>query len=121
MLTKHTTASIHRTFTHMSPRNTRDRQQALVENDKEPIPTKTPTPTTTTPVIKNDNDPLNLNQAAKTIKEQRDADWSIIRKLIGHIWPKGDRGTKVRVVLALGLLIGGKVSEIGANNAAFKY
>ncbi|UZJ54753.1 hypothetical protein CBS101457_004073 [Exobasidium rhododendri] len=59
------------------------------------------------------DDPLNLNTAPKTtLKEQRTADWSIIRKLIGHIWPKGDTGTKTRVILALALLIGGKLLNV---------
>ena len=58
-------------------------------------------------------DPLRLNTASeKDDKQQRETDWSIIKKLLTHIWPKGDRGTKTRVVLALGLLIGGKVSEL---------
>lgn len=56
------------------------------------------------------NDPLGLNNASHiSAKQQRDTDWTIVKKLIGHIWPKGDRGTKIRVVLALLLLIGGKV------------
>lgn len=58
-----------------------------------------------------DDDPLRLNTAGQiSLKEQREKDWNIIRKLLAHIWPKGDRGTKVRVILALALLIGGKVS-----------
>lgn len=48
--------------------------------------------------------------AKKTAKEQREADWSILRKLSGHIWPKGDKSTRTRVVLAVALLVGGKVS-----------
>lgn len=57
------------------------------------------------------DDPLKLSASGnKTAKEQRDTDWSIVRRLIGHIWPKGETGAKVRVVLALALLIGGKVS-----------
>lgn len=57
------------------------------------------------------DDPLRLNTISEiTLKEQRETDWTIIKKLLGHIWPKGDRGTKIRVLLALGLLIGGKVT-----------
>lgn len=56
------------------------------------------------------DDPLRLNTISEiTHKEQRETDWTIIKKLLGHIWPRGDRGTKIRVLLALGLLIGGKV------------
>jgi hypothetical protein len=57
-----------------------------------------------------DDDPLKLNTAGEvSLQEQRAKDWSIIRKLLAHIWPKDDKGIKVRVVLAVALLIGGKV------------
>ena len=50
----------------------------------------------------------------KTNAEQRRADWRIVRNLSGNLWPKGwgpeARSTKTRVVLALALLGGGKVS-----------
>ena len=44
-----------------------------------------------------------------TEKEQSRKDWEIIRKLLPNLWPKDDWGTKTRVMLALGLLVGGKV------------
>lgn len=43
-------------------------------------------------------------------KEQSRRDWEIIKKLLPNVWPKNDWGTKTRVLLAVGLLIGGKVS-----------
>ena len=43
-------------------------------------------------------------------KEQRHRDVKIIKQLLPNIWPKGDNSTKTRVVLAVGLLIAGKVS-----------
>jgi len=43
------------------------------------------------------------------IQEQRKKDWSIIRKMMEHIWPR-DWGVRSRVVLGLGLLVGGKVN-----------
>ena len=48
--------------------------------------------------------------------EQRRRDWSIVRRLAVHIWPKDDWVTRGRVVLGVGLLIGGKVRRfvIGA-------
>ncbi|KAJ9476574.1 Iron-sulfur clusters transporter ATM1, mitochondrial [Pseudozyma hubeiensis] len=58
------------------------------------------------------DDPLNLNAKEKTVKEQRMVDWAIIKKLIQYVWPKGDFGTKQRVVLALALLIGGKLLNV---------
>ncbi|CDZ98636.1 atp-binding cassette transporter [Phaffia rhodozyma] len=45
-------------------------------------------------------------------KTQNSTDWSIIRTLVKNIWPKSNNGVKVRVVLALGLLIGGKVMNV---------
>lgn len=42
-------------------------------------------------------------------KEQTRRDWEIIKQLLPNIWPKNDWGTKIRVLVALGLLIGGKV------------
>ena len=46
------------------------------------------------------------------------ADWGIIKKLIQHVWPKNDWGTKQRVLLALALLIGGKVCVLLARQIA---
>lgn len=49
----------------------------------------------------------------KTNAEQRRADWRIIKNLAVNLWPKGwdeeARRTKTRVLVALALLIGGKV------------
>lgn len=58
------------------------------------------------------DDPLNLKGREKTVKEQRMVDWAIIKKLVQYVWPKGDFGTKQRVVLALALLIGGKLLNV---------
>lgn len=58
------------------------------------------------------DDPLNLNAREKTVKEQRLVDWAIIKKLVQYVWPKGDFGTKQRVILALALLIGGKLLNV---------
>lgn len=44
-------------------------------------------------------------------KEQRMQDVQIIKRLLPNIWPKGDRSTKARVLIALGLLVGGKVGD----------
>lgn len=58
------------------------------------------------------DDPLKLAAAGNTTaKQQRETDWSIVRRLIGHVWPKGETGAKTRVILALALLVGGKVSH----------
>ena len=42
-------------------------------------------------------------------RTQRQKDYAIVKQLLPNIWPKGDSGTKTRVVLAVGLLVAGKV------------
>ncbi|CAH1799586.1 unnamed protein product [Owenia fusiformis] len=38
--------------------------------------------------------------------------WAIVQKMIGYVWPKDNIGLRVRVVIALGLLIGSKVINV---------
>ena len=40
------------------------------------------------------------------------SNWQIIRKLLHHVWPRGDTGTKMRVVAALSLLLAGKLLNV---------
>lgn len=44
------------------------------------------------------------------VQEQRKKDWSIMRKMMEHMWPQ-DWGVRSRVVLGLGFLVGGKVNR----------
>jgi ABC transporter ATM len=44
--------------------------------------------------------------------EQNKLDWKIFKELSGYIWPKDDRGVKIRVVTALGLLVMGKILNV---------
>ena len=53
-----------------------------------------------------------------TEKEQSRRDWEIIKKLVPNIWPKDDWGTKTRVMLAVGLLVGGKVHHQSVTDLA---
>jgi hypothetical protein len=48
-------------------------------------------------------------EADVSVVEQRKKDWSIMRKMMEHIWPP-DWSVRTRVLLGLGLLVGGKVS-----------
>lgn len=48
----------------------------------------------------------------KTTQEQRQADWAIIKEMSQYLWPKDSFGTKLRVGLAVGLLIGAKVLNV---------
>lgn len=52
--------------------------------------------------------------------EQRRRDWAVVRRLAVHIWPKDDWGTRGRVALGVGLLIGGKVRRTSALNYIFR-
>ncbi|KAJ5630950.1 uncharacterized protein N7484_011050 [Penicillium longicatenatum] len=53
-----------------------------------------------------------LNEGAIANKEQRKADWAIMREMAKYLWPKDDLGTKVRVGTALSLLVGAKILNV---------
>ncbi|KAL8785929.1 MAG: hypothetical protein Q9213_003078 [Squamulea squamosa] len=53
-----------------------------------------------------------LSEQTLSNKEQRKADWAIIKEMVQYLWPKDDWGTKVRVSTALALLVGSKVLNI---------
>jgi len=61
---------------------------------------KAPAPAKTDPLLAEQN---------VTNKEQRKADWAIIKDMAHYLWPKDDFGTRFRVGLSVGLLIGAKV------------
>ena len=48
---------------------------------------------------------------AKTGVANQVTGWEIIREMLSYIWPRDERGIKARVVTAMGLLIGAKVSR----------
>ncbi|KAK9469860.1 hypothetical protein V1512DRAFT_273692, partial [Lipomyces arxii] len=45
-------------------------------------------------------------------KEQRKADWAIMKEMMKYLWPKGAIGVKTRVIIALALLVLSKVTFI---------
>ncbi|KAL9624304.1 MAG: hypothetical protein Q9160_001551 [Pyrenula sp. 1 TL-2023] len=53
-----------------------------------------------------------LAEATVSSKEQRKADWAIMKEMAKYLWPKDDWGTKLRVGTALGLLVGAKVLNV---------
>ncbi|KAF2083314.1 ABC transporter-like protein [Saccharata proteae CBS 121410] len=57
------------------------------------------------------NDPL-LAERTLTNKEQRKADWAIMREMTQYLWPKDNMGTRLRVGLSVGLLVGAKVLNV---------
>ena len=67
---------------------------------------QTPTPDDHKGSPKSDASPV----GEATVQEQRKKDWNIVRKMMEHMWPQ-DWGVRSRVVLGLGLLVGGKVNR----------
>jgi ATP-binding cassette subfamily B (MDR/TAP) protein 7 len=55
-------------------------------------------------------DPLVLDD--KTNKEQRKADWAILKEMAQYLWPKDNLGTRARVLVAVSLLVGSKVLNV---------
>jgi ABC transporter ATM len=55
-------------------------------------------------------DPLALDD--KSNKEQRKADWAIMKEMAKYLWPKDSLGTRFRVGLSLALLVGAKVLNV---------
>lgn len=45
-------------------------------------------------------------------KEQRKADWAIMKEMTRYLWPKDSMGTRLRVGLSVGLLIGAKLLNV---------
>ena len=50
--------------------------------------------------------------ATKSEKSQAQTDWRIVMKLAENIWPRNSPKTKIRVLGALALLVGGKVLNV---------
>lgn len=77
-------------------------------------PTFIPKPTTTTaPAAKVAEQKAipTVGGSAVDANKRNATDWAIIKQLMKYIWPKNDIGVKTRVVIALSLLVGGKVSS----------
>jgi ABC transporter ATM len=76
-----------------------DQTKAAVE--KEPVKPATPAK----------NAPLLAEQVVSN-KEQRKADWAIMREMSRYLWPKDNMGTRFRVGLSVGLLVGAKLLNV---------
>lgn len=61
-------------------------------------------------IITERKDPLAVDN--KTNKEQRKADWAIMKEMAKYLWPKDNMGTRFRVGLSLALLVGAKVLNV---------
>jgi len=62
------------------------------------------------PTAEPNTDPLLAEQTVSN-KEQRKADWAIIKDMAQYLWPKNDFSTRFRVGLSVGLLVGAKVGS----------
>lgn len=56
-------------------------------------------------------DPLLAEQTLST-KEQRKADWAIMKEMSKYLWPRDNMGTRARVGLSVGLLVGAKLLNV---------
>ncbi|KAI1086730.1 P-loop containing nucleoside triphosphate hydrolase protein [Rostrohypoxylon terebratum] len=73
-------------------------------SSKAPDPPKPKTPPT------KNKDPLAAID--KSAQEQRKADWAIMKEMAHYLWPKDSVSTKLRVSLAVALLVGAKVLNV---------
>jgi ATP-binding cassette subfamily B (MDR/TAP) protein 7 len=64
-----------------------------------------------TKVIVAKTDPL-LQEQSLSNKEQRKADWAIMKEMSKYLWPKDNLGTRARVGLSVALLVGAKLLNV---------
>lgn len=53
-----------------------------------------------------------LQEQTLTKREQRKADWAIMKEMSQYLWPKDSLGTRMRVGLSVGLLVGAKLLNV---------
>ncbi|KAH7341792.1 P-loop containing nucleoside triphosphate hydrolase protein [Rhizoctonia solani] len=78
------------------------------------IQTPTSTAKSPTPTAKSEPKPPAAGETVVHISqaEQRRVDWEIVKRLVVNVWPKGEWTIRARVVLALSLLLAGKVLNV---------
>ncbi|KAI9882580.1 MAG: Iron-sulfur clusters transporter atm1, mitochondrial, partial [Watsoniomyces obsoletus] len=109
-----TTRSLKEDIRPSGPSRQQDVQRDL--NGKSPeaaaeVPPETATRPSPAKPTKAQDDPL-LGSQLVSNKEQRKADWAIMKEMTRYLWPKGNVSTKVRVGLSVGLLVGAKVLNV---------
>ena len=65
----------------------------------------------TVKVVTAKTDPL-LQEQTLSNKEQRKADWAIMKEMSKYLWPKDSLGTRFRVGLSVSLLVGAKLLNV---------
>ncbi|KAF2273985.1 iron-sulfur clusters transporter atm1, mitochondrial precursor [Westerdykella ornata] len=53
-----------------------------------------------------------LSEQVVSTQQQRKADWAIMKEMSRYLWPKDNLGTRVRVGLSVGLLVGAKLLNV---------
>jgi len=53
-----------------------------------------------------------LSEKVTSTADQRRADWAIMREMTKYLWPKDNLGTRFRVGLSVGLLVGAKLLNV---------
>ncbi|KAM0327200.1 hypothetical protein ACHAQA_006333 [Verticillium albo-atrum] len=90
------------------------RREELKTQNGSPPPTKVATPAKPSTPQKTQkpasSDPLAVPN--KTAQEQRKADWAIMKEMSQYLWPKDSFSTKLRVGVAVALLVGAKVLNV---------
>ncbi|KAI8673372.1 hypothetical protein NCS55_00656900 [Fusarium keratoplasticum] len=94
------------TFWTSAPR--REQPRATATKETKPIKPSAVFPAKKQATSKNDP----LAAVDKSATEQRKADWAIMKEMSRYLWPKDDLSTKVRVGLAVSLLIGAKFMNV---------
>ena len=103
-----------RTYQHLAHFNNNTQAPSVTPRNQETNTQKAP-PATSKPATAGPQD-LGGDTVHKTQAEQRKADWRIVKNLIRHLWPKDDWSVKARLIVALSLLVGGKVSRYSSQS-----
>lgn len=53
-----------------------------------------------------------LQEQTLSSRDQRKADWAIMKEMSQYLWPKNNLGTRMRVGLSVGLLVGAKLLNV---------
>ena len=56
--------------------------------------------------------PVLLAEQTVSNKEQRKADWAIMKEMSRYLWPKDNLGTRMRVGMSVALLVGAKLLNV---------
>lgn len=90
--------------THIKPVQHESKVDAITPPKPESVQKEKPAEPTKQPAL--------LAEQTVSNKEQRKADWAIIKDMAQYLWPKNDFGTRFRVGLSVALLIGAKVAPV---------